>query len=422
MKSLAESQFISFSRYVETKENNSMEQPHTISADPPLKLPAGLVRLNEAFKKGKEVSIGKEIDPKGGEKDVTLKAKKLFIVGGAVRDYLLGHTPKNYDLVTDAHPEEAEKIILNARPAIQLLKNDKKKGSLKVSVDGETYTIETMRKGKNEEDQSPIYTANPGEDCERRDFTINALYYDISGNKIIDHCGGIRHLQDGAVKFIGRTEDKVTEDGMRKYRYARMVNKVPNGKVDKDTKEAFGRADSEEQSPDAIRDEFWKGMEDLHTNADKYLKTYQDLGLLPTVFPKLTLSTEFPTCKTCKSRPIVLASLLKNNKPQKLVEKLKELKYTDREIKDAVFLINLLVFTPELIADYTRELLTCSLTRRQIMDWAKTNSLDMDLIEKLLEHKLSGHADVQGDSSSGEGLKERMRRHEAEVFMRSLRS
>jgi hypothetical protein len=265
----------SFKDYVFLKEgNDNFDQPHIISADPPMKIPNGIERLAEAFKKSKTVPIGKEVDSKsGGEKDVTMKSKKLFIVGGAVRDHLLGHTPKNYNLVTDAHPDEIERILKSMNPPIQIIKKNNKEGTVKVSVDDETYTIETMKvPGSN------AFTINPSEDSQRRDVTINALYYEPSTKKIYDYTGGLRHLKDGNVKLIGKAEDRIKDNGMIKYRFARMLNKVPNGKTDNATKTAISKTESEESSPEEIRDEFWRGVEDLHSNLPNYLKTYSDLG------------------------------------------------------------------------------------------------------------------------------------------------
>lgn len=369
-----------FKEYLCLKENKeNFDQPHIISADPPMKLPSGIERLAEAFKKSKEVPIGKEVDPKmGGEKHVTMKGRKLFIVGGAVRDYLLGHTPKNYNLVTDAHPDEVEKICTHSKPPITVIKRNK--DSVRISVEGENYEIETMKLPNNE------FTTNPQEDVNRRDLTSNSLYYEISAKKILDFTGGIRHIKDGHVKFIGNPEERIKEDGTRKYRYARMLNKIPNAQADDEVKIAISKNMDSGESPDKIREEFWKGMEDLHTNAGKYLKTYEDLDLLQTVFPKLELSFDFPNSK---SKPIVLACLLKNNPPRKLVTQLKELKYTDREIKDAVFLINLLLFKPEYFHDFKRQLIQTNLTKRQIIEWAKLNHLDIDGIEKLMAQEIT---------------------------------
>lgn len=417
-----------FTKFVCLKEGNEIEdQPHVITANPPMKLPSGIERIVEAFKKSKEVPIGKEVDASaGGEKNVTMKSKKIFIVGGAVRDFLLGHTPNNYNLATDAHPDEVEKIMMNSRPPIQVVKKDAKNGTVRVNVEGETYDIETMRLPTSDEGGS-TFTTNPAEDMTRRDVTINALYYEPSSKKIYDYTGGLRHIKDGTVKFIGKVGDSLKKDGMLKYRYARMLNKVPNAKADDATKEAIAKhmSDGEDDlPPEKIRDEFWRGLEDLHTNPKKYLKTYNDLGLLQTVFPKLELTFDFPDCKTCKSKPIVLASLLKNNKPTKLVEQLRFLKYNDREIKDAVFLINLLLFKPAYVYDFKRELLNTSLSKRQIMDWAKINGLDEETIEQLVDYKLSANPGEVMDQEGleGDNLKNRLRGLEAKSFMKGMSS
>lgn len=428
MAMLIEKYGYKFKEYVCFKEGKeNFEQPHVITADPPMKLPTGIERISEAFKKSKEVPIGKEVDSKaGGEKDVTMKGRKFFIVGGAVRDYLLGHTPSNYNLATDAHPDEVERVMMHSRPPIQVIKKDPKEGIVRVNVDGETYNIETMRLPTQANPEGGVtFTTNPQEDSTRRDVTVNALYYEPSSKKIYDFTGGLRHLKDGTIKFIGNAKDSIQEDGMRKYRYARMLNKIPGAKPDPETKDAISKhvGDGDELPPEKIRDEFWRGMEDLHTNAAKYLQTYNDLGLLKTVFPKLELSLDFPDCKTCKSRPIVLASLLKNNKPPKLVATLKELKYTDREIKDAVFLVNLLLFKPEYVYDFKKEMMATSLTKRQIVDWAKINKLDMDLIERLVGHKFTVNPTevMEKDGVSGEELNQRIRKMEAQAFMRAMR-
>jgi tRNA nucleotidyltransferase/poly(A) polymerase len=418
----------SFKEYIffrEGKEN--FDQPHIIKADPPMKIPDGIKRLADAFKKSKEVAIGKEIDSKaGGEKDVTLKSKKIFIVGGAVRDYLLGHTPRNYDLATDAHPEEVLKILHQARPPIHIHKQDSKEGITHISVDGEAYEIKTLKKKPNPDadEEGSVFTVNPAEDCENRDVTINALYYDVAANQIIDHCGGIRHLQDGVVRPIGNADEKLKKDGMTKYRMIRMMNILPNGRMDDDTKNSIAKYAGEDDDlpPEKIREEFLRGLEHAHTNVKKYIKSYHDNGLLEKVFPHLQLSYEFPDCGTCKNRAIVLAYLLKDNKPAKLVKQLRELKYTDREIKDAVYLINLLWFGPDHIYDFKRELLNTSLTKRQLIDWAKLNKLDKEMIQKLIDYnfKVSDNAVMEKEGLQGDMLRDRVKRLEADEFKKTL--
>jgi tRNA nucleotidyltransferase/poly(A) polymerase len=414
--------FTNFVNYKEGKDTAAIE-PHVIKADPPMKIPAGLKRLAEAFKKAKEVSIGKEIDTKaGGEKDVTLKAKRLFIVGGAVRDHMLNHTPKNFDLATDAHPEEVTKILQAAKPSIQIVKQDPKKGCTTVKVDGESYEIQTLKKKSDNKEEGDVFTAEPGEDSQSRDYTVNALYYDICANQIIDHVGGLRHLQDGTVKAIGGA-DKLKADGMTKFKGMRLLNTMPNGKFDDETKAAMDKhsGDDEDLNPEKVREEFLRGLEHAHSDVKKYIQSYAQQGLLAKVFPKLQISKDVPD-SISKSRPLVLAFLLKDNKPSKLVPALKALKYSDREIKDAVYLINLLWFAPDFVYEFKKELLNTSLTRRQILDWAKLVKLDKGMIEKLVDYQLR----INGDNvpkSPGEDAtasREKIKKMEADEFKKTL--
>lgn len=419
---------IKFKEYIyfrEGKEN--FEQPHEIKADPPMKIPDGIKRLAEVFTKAKEVAIGKEIDTKaGGEKNVTLKAKKLYIYGGAVRDYLLGHTPNDYNLRTDAHPQEVEKILQQAKPPIRIMKQDSKEGVTQVSVDGEEYKIETLKKKSENPEEETAFSANTAEDCENCDFTINGLYYDISANKIIDHTGGIRHIKDGTIKFIGDAEEKLKKKGNTKYRMMRFMNTVPNGRIDDETRQAVTKAsgDEDDTPPEEIRHEFLRGLEHAHSNVKRYLKSYEEIGLLGKVFPNLEVSTDIPDCGTCKNRAIVLAYLLKANKPSKLVKKLKELKYSDREVKDAVYLINLLWFAPDHVYDFKKELLNTSLTKRQIVDFAKMNKLDKHMIEKLINYQLqiNGGEVAEKEGLQGDMLRSRIKKMEADNFKKSLSS
>lgn len=409
----------SFKNYICLKEGKeNIDQPHIISADPPIKLPKGIEKLGEAFKKSKEVALGKEVDPKsGGEKNVTMKSKKLFLVGEAVRDYLLNHTPHEFELVTDAHPEEVEKICKNAH--ISVLNKNVEKGITTVSSSGEKYEIETMKLPTDKEGKIH-FTTTPEEDVKRRDMTANSLYYEISTNKIYDFTGGLRHIKDGTARFIGNPKDQLSSNGLNKFKYVRTLHKI-GGKVTDDIKSAITSHDGD-VPPDQVRDEFWKGLEDLHSNVEKYLRTYHELDLLKFVFPNLEISMDFPNCPTCKTKAIVLASLLKNNSPPKLVKELQKLRYKDREIKDAVFLLNLLLFKPEYIYDFKTEILKTSLTKRQILDWAKLNKLDTNLIEKMVDHKLSvNHADVsEKEQLIGHDLHDRVRSLEKYNFMKSF--
>jgi hypothetical protein len=115
--------------------------------------------------------------------------------------------------------------------------------------------------------------------------------------------------------------------------------------------------------------------------------------------------------------------LLKDNEVEGLVSKLRELKYTDREIKDAVFLINLLDFRPEEIYEFKREMIKGGLSRKQITHWAKMNHLDMDLIRKIVDHEMGqkAHEMMGREELFGDEMGDKVKNLETVRFMKKIK-
>ena len=157
--------------------------------------------------------------------------KQLFVVGGAVRDAVLGKSPKDFDLATDAKPEEVIAMI-------------KKDGTLKVGDEvGKSFgvvivnghEIATFRKdiGKGRRPDSVDFTDIQG-DVKRRDLTINALFYDIGRGEIVDLVGGIADLKKKKIRTVGNAQQRFDEDPLRKLRAVRFAGSV-GGRMTKDT-------------------------------------------------------------------------------------------------------------------------------------------------------------------------------------------
>ena len=117
--------------------------------------------------------------------------KQLFVVGGAVRDHLLGIEPKDFDLATNATPDEIIEIATNGN--LKIVEVGKAFGV--VIVGG--HEIATFRKdiGKGRRPDSVEFTTIEG-DVERRDLTINALFLNIDNGEIVDLVGGIQDLEE----------------------------------------------------------------------------------------------------------------------------------------------------------------------------------------------------------------------------------
>jgi poly(A) polymerase len=157
---------------------------------------------------------------------------EALIVGGAVRDLLLGIAPKDYDLATSAHPEEVKRIfgrrarIIGRRfRLVHVFTGDR--DYLEVSTFRREPTAEE-RRGRETDDGVMLWRDNAygslEEDAVRRDFTVNALYFDPIGTRgIIDFCGGLEDLDRRRVKSIGDPDTKLSEDPVRILRALKLA-------------------------------------------------------------------------------------------------------------------------------------------------------------------------------------------------------
>ncbi len=152
-----------------------------------------------------------------------------YLVGGCVRDLLLGKSPKDYDIATSAKPQEVRSCVKNAyiigkRFRLVLAKRGE-----------ELFEIATFRRDpKPEDDEKDLPTGDnlfgtPEEDAFRRDFTINALYYDPIGKKIIDFTEGSKDLKIGMIRMIGDPVVRLEEDPIRILRAIRLSHMIRFG-------------------------------------------------------------------------------------------------------------------------------------------------------------------------------------------------
>ena len=144
-----------------------------------------------------------------------------YAVGGCVRDSLLGLTPADYDLCTDAAPEEIARVFAGH----QLLHHGEKHGTVGVVLDGQVFEITTFRtEGGYEDARHPGWVAfvkTVEEDLARRDFTVNAMAY-TPRQGLIDPFGGQKDLQDKILRTVGDPEARFREDALRILRGARF--------------------------------------------------------------------------------------------------------------------------------------------------------------------------------------------------------
>lgn len=158
-----------------------------------------------------------------------------FAVGGCVRDSLLKKTPTDWDITTDALPEDMKKIFKKT------FDTGIAHGTVTVLMDGVGYELTTYRIDGNYSDgrhpDSVSFSKNLSEDLCRRDFTINAMAY--SHNKgIVDLFGGRKDLQNGIIRAVGDAKKRFDEDALRMLRAVRFAAQL-GFKIDGDTFEAI---------------------------------------------------------------------------------------------------------------------------------------------------------------------------------------
>lgn len=144
---------------------------------------------------------------------------EAYIVGGCVRDSILNKTPKDWDITTNAKPEEVIKLFN------KVVLTGLKHGTVTVIVNKENYEVTTYRTdGEYEDNRHPKYVKFVSllkEDLARRDFTINAMAYNEKDG-LVDYFGGVKDLNDKIIKTVGEPKKRFNEDALRMLRAIRF--------------------------------------------------------------------------------------------------------------------------------------------------------------------------------------------------------
>lgn len=370
--------------------------------------------LIQAFKGSGQVGLGyTTIDKTKGEHEPLMKAKNLWLTGGAVRDHLKGKTPKGYDLVTDATPSEIRMILSNCeQPFTEVKPKDSEMGQderyadlpsgnkrrsfwasrwdgqgkeieITVEINGEKFELASLGKhGKSRRvnpDKADVATSVE-EDSMGRDFTMNAMYIPLTqsdgeNSELIDPHGGAHHLKAGEVKFINSPLDKMRDDPMTAFRYLNQTGKYGkfSGIGDKE-KAAIGQfKDMADVDPSEIRKSFLSGLEDPDVDAREYMGAAKGLGLLNVVFPDLEFKEDPMPPDFKGDRWLAPAWILRDNDPEKVKKVLGGGGWSKQEASDIAYLVKIASwgekegFNPEKLKDVKSS--HTGLTKSKIREW-----------------------------------------------------
>ncbi len=209
---------------------------------------------------------------------------EAYLVGGCVRDLLLGREPKDWDATTNATPEEIQNLF-------EKTFYENEYGTVGVVTEGEgivevtPYRLEAKYSDARHPD-SVSFSSKLDDDLKRRDFTINALAYDATKGQIIDLYEGQRDLKDKTIRAVGEASDRFSEDALRMLRAVRFASEL-GFVIESETQDATAKhADLLAKiSHERIRDEFVKIIES--PNAMQGIAVAQKLGLLKHILPEL---------------------------------------------------------------------------------------------------------------------------------------
>ena len=216
---------------------------------------------------------------------------EAYVVGGSVRDFLLEKKPKDWDITTNAKPEEIQKIFLksfynNTFGTVTVVNKDTEDESLK-NIEITTYRIDEGYSDRRHPDEVK-FTPNLSEDLARRDFTINAMALKIrdSSFEIVDLFNGKDDLEKKLIRAVGDADKRFSEDALRMLRAIRFSSQL-GFEIDKNTFEAMQKNSGllKFVSQERIRDEFEKII--LSDKAYEGVELLRTSGLLTYIVPEL---------------------------------------------------------------------------------------------------------------------------------------
>jgi len=333
------------------------------------------IRIKHNIDLPKDILVIRDVFKKNGY--------KLYLVGGAVRDALSNVTPKDYDLATDALPDEVKRML---SPVYKMLPIGEAFGIWLADTPTGEFEIATFREdigiGRRPDD---VKFTDIKSDVKRRDLTINALFYDTETNEIIDLVGGIEDLENGVVRSVGDPSERFNEDKLRILRALRFAG-ITGSELDNQIIASLNRDSSLEGiSHERIKDEFQKGI-NKSLSTPYFLTLLDEYDMYDWIFPNLNTNANYIQEK---DHTINIATLLKENDSIEISKILNNIRYSDDEIKDILFLISLSYLNENNAYDIKKKQSNTSITNEQIMLFAKHNKLDINLIKKFIQYSPS---------------------------------
>jgi tRNA nucleotidyltransferase/poly(A) polymerase len=360
--------------------------------------------------------------------DAYIKAgKDIFLVGGAVRDFIQGVDPKDYDLVTNALPNESKDILKGFRVSDEQGKNF---GVLRVYTkdEPEGYEIASYRRdisgGRDTKgDDQKVEMGGDvtiEDDCNRRDLTMNALFYDIKNKKIVDLVGGVDDIKNGVVRAVGDASQRFIEDRLRILRIFRFAART-GGQIDQKTADSINKDNRLRgigPKDDVSQERIWEEMKKAFKQAKdyrNYLAFFSKFDMWNQVFPGVEINTELVDSKNFV---VVIASLFRNESTEGLEKKMvQDFRIEIETAKKVLFLIDLSNMRVDDVFDVYKKKVGSGISDSTILEWLSITGNETPMLIKFVGYKPSvSSQELIKQGYKGKDLGIKIKELESETF------
>jgi tRNA nucleotidyltransferase/poly(A) polymerase len=343
--------------------------------------------------------------------------KKLYVVGGAVRDFLNNDKPKDFDLATDANPEDVQLILKSYKTQLQ----GESFGVVVVFTDDQPMGMEIATFREDQYGDKLGITRNPEvkfstieKDVERRDIPYNALFYDLETHRIVDLVGGIEDIKNRITRFVGNPELRIEEDPLRILRLFRF-NCRYQFTIDNKTADAI--LSKKEMLKIITKERIWDEIKKAFKQSKsfkEYLELFNRFDIWSVVFSGISINKDI---KDANHLEVYFANLFVNEKSGLLDKMVQSFKMDIDFSRKVVFLIDLLNFSPENVMDFYKKKIVSRLTDDVINEWLDIKDISDEMFDKFLDYKPSVSAeDLMKSGFKGKLLGDEIKRLEVEKF------
>jgi tRNA nucleotidyltransferase/poly(A) polymerase len=371
----------------------------------------------------------------------TQAGKKLFLVGGCIRDYIMGKTPHDYDLVTDASPDETKQILKNYRTNLQgahfgvirVYTEDEPKG---YEVASYRRDISKGRSNKGDDQKVEIGShITIKDDVLRRDITQNALFYDIGKKEIIDLVGGIEDIKNGIIRAVGNPMERFNEDRLRILRVFRFSARS-RFKIDDETANAIkkdnrlnGLSPEEDVSQERILEEIFKIWEYASEKNDLpawklYLKYLTEFKMWNQMFKNMLINEDVINIDSLDLIQMYTYLFLDNTPDTEFNKRLiRTFKFSSDNANIICFLLTFYnnINDVDKVFDMKKKQNQFDIDPNIIKEFSDIHKLDKKFTDKFIEYDLT----VSGQELMDSGLKGNeigieQRKQEKEIFQNMI--